>query len=335
MTPTIVSPAPVTGLCPREVTEVDVRGPLDLAAVPACVREFIPTSRPEARAARALLPMAFAVEGEWQLAGALVRPLAKRTVRVEIEAPAAVMTAAGEQARRILSLDTDARGFAAIGRADPVVGQLQSWFKGVRPVLFHSPYEAACWAIIGNRIGSRQATSIMRDIAKEHGRRMVVGDAMLSAFPAPALLHGLSGSLRLPERKIARLRAIAEAAYDGELTTSALRAMQPVEALRFLRRLPGIGPYSAELILTRGAGHPDVFPRDEHGVLEEMALAYGVDPGDVSSLERIAESWRPFRSWVALLFRLSREQRAPGERAGPRASRAGDRGSRGPQEALW
>ncbi|WP_116045680.1 DNA-3-methyladenine glycosylase family protein [Amycolatopsis palatopharyngis] len=332
MTPT---PASITTLCPPHVTDLDVRGPLDLAAVPACVREFIPTSRPEARAARAILPMAFTVEGEWQTAGVLVRPVAKRTIRIETEAPPTVVAAATAQARRILSLDTDARGFAAIGRRDPVVGQLQSWFRGVRPVLFHSPYEAACWAIIGNRIGSRQATSIMRHIAGEHGRRVVVGDTVLSSFPAPAELHALSGSLRLPERKVSRLRAVAEIAHDGELTASMLLAMEAEDALRSLRRLPGIGPFSAELILTRGAGHPDVFPRGEHGVLEEMALAYGADPDDVSSLERIAESWQPFRSWAALLFRLSREQRAPGERAGPRPVKAVDRGSRGPQEALW
>ncbi|SFB16846.1 DNA-3-methyladenine glycosylase II [Amycolatopsis marina] len=332
MSPT---PAPITTLCTPDITDLHVGGPLDLAAVPACAREFIPTSRPEARAARAVLPMAFAVEGDWQTAGVLVRPLAKRTVRIQTEAPPTVTAAATAQARRILSLDTDARGFTAIGRADPVVGQLQSWFRGVRPVLFHSPYEAACWAVIGNRIGSRQATSIMRNMAEEHGRRIVVGDTVLSSFPAPAELHARSGSLRLPERKIARLRAVAEIAHDGELTASALRAMEPEAGMRFLRRLPGIGPFSAELVLVRGAGHPDVFPRGELGVLEEMALAYGADPDDVSSLERIAEAWHPFRSWVALLFRLSREQRAPGERAGPRASRSEARGSRGPQEALW
>jgi 3-methyladenine DNA glycosylase/8-oxoguanine DNA glycosylase len=306
MTPTSTL---TTAPCPPDVTEIDVRGPLDLAAVPACVREFIPTSRPEARAARAALPMAFPVEGQWEPAGVLVRPLLNGAVRIEVEARAAAMAAATEQACRILSLDADARGFAVVGRADPVVRQLQARHRGVRPVLFHSPYEAACWAIIGNRIGSRQATAIMRRIARDHGRRISVGGSILSSFPAPAVLRELGGRLGLPERKIERLRGVADAAHEGELTALALREMDTADALRFLQRLPGVGPFSAELVLARGAGHPDVFPRDERGVHKEMALAYGADATDVASLERIAETWRPFRSWVTLLFRVSREER--------------------------
>lgn len=294
---------------PPDVTEIDVRGPLDLAAVPACVREFIPTSRPEARAARAALPMAFPVEGTWEPAGVLVRPLLSGAVRIEVEAQATAIEAAREQACRVLSLDTDARGFAAVGRGDPVVRQLQARHRGVRPVLFHSPYEAACWAIIGNRIGSRQATATMRRIAREHGRRIAIGGTILSSFPAPAVLRELGGRLGLPERKIERLRGVADAAHEGELTALALRAMETDDALRFLQRLPGVGPFAAELVLARGAGHPDVFPRDERGVHQEMALAYGADPTDVASLERIAETWQPFRSWVTLLFRVSREER--------------------------
>lgn len=132
---------------------------------------------------------------------------------------------------------------------------------------------------------------------------------ILSSFPAPQVLRELGGRLGLPERKIDRLRGVADAAHEGELTAPVLRDMETGEALRFLQRLPGVGPFSAELVLARGAGHPDVFPRDEFGVHKEMALAYGADPADVASLEYIAESWRPFRSWVTLLFRVSREER--------------------------
>jgi 3-methyladenine DNA glycosylase/8-oxoguanine DNA glycosylase len=42
------------------------------------------------------------------------------------------------------------------------------------------------------------------------------------------------------------------------------------EALAHLQRLPGIGPFSAQLILIRGAGHPDVFPSDERRLHEEI-----------------------------------------------------------------
>jgi DNA-3-methyladenine glycosylase II len=92
----------------------------------------------------------------------------------------------------------------------------------------------------------------------------------------------------------------------------------PVEAaLAHLRALPGIGPFSAELILIRGAGHPDVFPRHERWLHASMAEAYGLgepDAADARRLAGISDHWAPFRSWVALLLRTRRE-----ENSGPAA----------------
>jgi DNA-3-methyladenine glycosylase II len=65
-----------------------------------------------------------------------------------------------DQVARILSLDVDGSGFAAVGRADPVVAGLQRRYPRLWPVSFWSPYEAAAWAIIGQRIRNRQAATV-------------------------------------------------------------------------------------------------------------------------------------------------------------------------------
>ncbi|PBC86461.1 hypothetical protein SAMN05428945_5993 [Streptomyces sp. 2224.1] len=49
----------------------------------------------------------------------------------------------------ILSLDVDATGFPGLA-TDPVVAGLMADHPGLRPVCFHSPCEAAAWAIIGH-----------------------------------------------------------------------------------------------------------------------------------------------------------------------------------------
>ena len=58
------------------------------------------------------------------------------------------------------ALDVDGTGFAALGERDRVVRALQRRFPGLRPVLFYTPYEAAAWAIIGQRIRMTQAATI-------------------------------------------------------------------------------------------------------------------------------------------------------------------------------
>lgn len=214
--------------------------------------------------------------------------------------------AARAQIARILSLDVDATGFPALGKADSVVGALQAEFPGLRPVLFYSPYEAAAWTIIGNRIRMTQAAHIKARLAEEHGRPVDVAGRRQHAFPTPDRLRRVDDIPGLTSVKIERLHALADAALDGRLDAARLRDEPAEFALTDLKELPGIGPFSAELILLRGAGHPDVFPAAEPRVHKAMAAAYGLDAtaaDDIPRLAAIADAWRPYRSWVALLLR--------------------------------
>lgn len=94
------------------------------------------------------------------------------------------------QLARILSLDVDGSGFPALG-ADPVMAGLMARHPGLRPVCFHSPYEAAAWAIIGNRIRKTQAAAIKARITREYGQRIHVSGHVLHAFPTPTVLRTL------------------------------------------------------------------------------------------------------------------------------------------------
>ncbi|MFF3276725.1 DNA-3-methyladenine glycosylase family protein [Streptomyces chrestomyceticus] len=210
------------------------------------------------------------------------------------------------QLARILSLDVDGSGFPALG-ADPVMAGLMARYPGLRPVCFHSPYEAAAWAIIGNRIRKTQAAAIKARIAREYGQRTHVSGHVLHAFPTPTVLRTLPHLPGLTNLKVQRLHALAEAALAGQLDATRLRSLPADYALAELRALPGIGPFSAELVLIRGAGHPDVFPRHEPRVHQAIAAAYGLSAAaaaDVTQLSKIADRWKPYRSWAAFLLRV-------------------------------
>ncbi len=216
-----------------------------------------------------------------------------------------------DQLARILSLDVDGSGFPGLAVGDPVVSRLMAEYPGLRPVCFHSPYEAAVWAVIGQRMRRTQAAAIKARLAERYGQRVRAAGRDLHAFPTPPVLRSLTRIPGLPDEKVARLRALAEAAEAGELDAARLRAMPGDYALATLRALPGVGPFSAELILIRGAGHPDVFPRHERRLHASMADAYGLGAAgseDVGRLAAIADRWRPYRSWVALLLRVRAEQ---------------------------
>jgi DNA-3-methyladenine glycosylase II len=227
----------------------------------------------------------------------------------------AARKAARAQIARILSLDVDGTGFPSIGEHDTVVAGLQADYPGLRPVCFHSPYEAAAWTIIGNRIRMSQAAAIKARLARDHGQGVNVAGRRLHAFPAPRALRELKRVPGLTDIKVERLHAIADAALDGHLDAATLRGQDADQALKDLQRLPGIGPFSAELILIRGAGHPDVFPTAEPRVHRAMTAEYHLDETTANGparLAEIADAWHPYRSWVALLLRARMQDQAGG-----------------------
>jgi DNA-3-methyladenine glycosylase II len=177
-------------------------------------------------------------------------------------------------------------------------------------VCFWSPYEAAVWSVIGQRIRIVQAAAIKARITAEHGEAIDVNGRSVRAFPNPAKLRQLYTINGLSETKLQRLRGVAEAALTGTLSAARLRSLARSQALEELIAIPGIGPFSSELILLRGAGDPDCTPTAEPRLARAMAIAYDLkEPPGAKEIEEISEVWKPYRTWVAFLLRIMLEDK--------------------------
>jgi 3-methyladenine DNA glycosylase/8-oxoguanine DNA glycosylase len=287
--------------------ELPVRGPFSLAASTRFLEGFTPAGY-RGSADGGPLRLAFPVEGDGSGVGVAVRQEDDGTVLAEVEG--AVPGRLPEQLARILSLDVDGTGFPAVRAADPVVDELAGRYPGLRPVCFFSPYEAACWAVLAQRTSMVAAAGLKELIAQRHGSRHRVAGVDVSAFPGPATLRAVAGDLPVPEVKRQRLRALAEAALAGRLDGARLRALPADAALAEVQQLPGLGPFSAELVVVRGAGAPDVFPVSEPRLHDAMAALYGLTAPTTAQLAAVAGRWAPYRSWVSVLIRADRERRA-------------------------
>jgi DNA-3-methyladenine glycosylase II len=286
------------------------RGPFSLAASIGFLEGFTPASYSDA--GDSVLELAFPVEGSWRTAGVRVRQDGDGAVTAEIVSPAEpgpdLVAEVRPQVERILSLDVDGSGFPAVGERDPVVGEAQRKYPGLRPVGFWSPYEAAAWTIIGHRIRITQAAAIKARMAEQFGEPVSFGDRVVHAFPAPQRLAELDTFPGLAGRKPEWLRSVARAALDGQLDAARLRAMPSEEALADLKKLPGIGDFSAGLTLLRGAGSPDAVPGAEPRLARAVALAYDLPgPATPEQVTAISDKWRPYRTWVTLLLRTQLE----------------------------
>ncbi|WP_440707981.1 DNA-3-methyladenine glycosylase family protein [Herbiconiux sp. YIM B11900] len=294
---------------PRGTFTIDPRGAFSLASSIRFLEGFAPAAYEAAGSAT--LDFAFALEGSWQVVGVSLEQVGSQ-VRGRLHASRALrreeLSAARTQVERILSLDVDGTAFEAVGERDEVVAGVQRRYPGLRPVCFWSWYEAAAWAIIGQRIRMTQAAQIKQRMSDELGESVVVNGVARSAFPAPAVLARLEGFRGLVGPKVERLRALGEAARRNVFDSASLRAMPREEALEALKSLPGIGPFSAELILLRGAGDPDHAPLHEPRFLTALSHAYRLPSApDAATLAEVTAAWSPFRTWVTLLLRVQLE----------------------------
>ncbi len=207
-------------------------------------------------------------------------------------------------AARVLSLDVDASGLEEVGERDPVVGRLLAEAGGRRPVCFGTPFEAAVWAVLSQRVSMVQAGRVKDALAASLGTRMEIGGEEVIAFPGPGALASLESFEGVWDSKLERIRALAGAALAGDLDPAFLRGLELEEALTHLESLPGIGPFGAMLILARGAGHPDVPPPTLRRFRAAVASAYGLeDAPDEAKIAELSEAWRPYRAWVTWLLR--------------------------------
>ena len=66
-----------------------------------------------------------------------------------------------------------------------------------------------------------------------------------------------------------------------------------------LRRIPGIGPWTASYVALKALRHTDAFPATDLGLLK--ALMYP-ERATTAIIRERAEAWRPYRAYAAMLM---------------------------------
>ena len=253
-----------------------------------------------------VMRMAFCVDGDGyaRQAGVEVRQDGAG-VHVTVAGGEADPATVTRQVARILSLDHDGAAFTEVGRRDPVIGRLQAVAPGLRPPQFHSPYEAAAWAVLSARRPAQQMAQVRQRLAETHGRCFELAGERWHAFPTPARLLTVTEFPGVPEVKLDRLHEVARAALAGRLDVDVLRAAGPDAAMAQLRTLPGIGPFYAMLVVVRACGLTDVLAFEPRAMAAAGRL-YDLDgPPTPSAFTALAEPWRPFRTWTTVLLRAA------------------------------
>jgi DNA-3-methyladenine glycosylase II len=288
----------------RTTLQLDIIGPFDLQEV-----AMMGFGHRDERSFDGVMRMAFCLDGGYERqVGVEARQLGDRLeVRAE---PAgdplneAEVEALRKQVVRAISLDHDGEAFHQMCLADPVLAKVHSRAPGFRPALFYSPYEAALWSIISARRARSQGIALRARMSEMYGAGFDLSGIRTLCVPTPSAVLEMDSVPGLPADRLPRLRAVAEAAQRGQLDAERLRSMSEEDAQAELQQLPGIGPFYSSLILIRSCGHADARSLGEPRSRAAIQAAYGVDH-ELSDAEllALAETWRPFRTWVTVMMR--------------------------------
>lgn len=259
--------------------------------------------------------LAFCVDGYTAQAGVALTQDRDGSVHARVsDASGGPLDVIARQVARVLSLDHDATGYAALARHDPVVDRLMRTAPGLRPPLFHSPYEAALWAVLSQRRSVATATRWRQRLSKEAGASFVVAGTEMWAVPTPEAIielgaAGVAAATGVEAVRAERVVGVAHAAGAGLLDAGTIADMarrSEDDARRSLLAIPGIGPFYADLIVIRASGVTDLLPINEPRLLALMGTLYGESaPLNAGEAASRAEAWRPWRTWVAVLFRAA------------------------------
>jgi DNA-3-methyladenine glycosylase II len=269
-----------------------------------------------------VMRMAFCLDGLQQQVAVGVRQVAADTLQLEVVGDDDIdldLDAVRRQVARVLSVDVDARPYDDLGGRDAYVGRVQAARPGLRPPLFYSAYEALLWSLLSARQPFAQMLALRERLSRELGRVFTVAGQEVVAAPLPAQLAELGDLAGLRVGKADRLRALAGVAATGQLDTETLRGQEIAEAGQLLQGLAGIGPFYAELVVIRALGHTDVLTTHEPMVrdLAGQLTDAGRSLSDQEFAD-LAESWRPWRTWVLVATRASADQLGLTSRRGQR-----------------
>jgi DNA-3-methyladenine glycosylase II len=211
--------------------------------------------------------------------------------------------------RRMLGTERRTAVFDAGAREIPWLRDLAARMRGVRAPRYAGLWEACVNAIVFQQVSLHAASAILRRTILALEEPLRVGEVDVRLFPAAeAVLAAPEAMLRaagLSAAKIATLRRVATALESGALDEAMLERRTSAEAIAALCGIPGIGPWTATLILLRGLGRLDVFPANDSGVARSLGTV-GLGAVDLPAALDLLGAERGMLYFHLLLARLEK-----------------------------
>jgi AraC family transcriptional regulator of adaptative response / DNA-3-methyladenine glycosylase II len=197
-----------------------------------------------------------------------------------------------QRLRAAFDLDADP------ARVDPVLALLPLPPRpGLRLPGHVDGFEVAVRVVLGQQVTVKAARTLVQRLVDRFGMPLATPFARLTRlFPDAATLAAADpaalGTLGIVRQRVGALQALAAAVAEGRIALHRGAPLAPT--MQALQALPGIGPWTAEVIAMRALAWPDAWPASDIGLMNALGTR---DPRRVQAL---AEPWRPWRAYAVM-----------------------------------
>ncbi len=216
-----------------------------------------------------------------------------------------------ELVEKVLSTRENLQEFYNRAAHDPYINPLMKRFLGLKPPRFPSLFEAMVNAVAFQQISLNVGVTLLNRLVETYGSAWTSGGTVLHAFPEPYQLAVASSSglrsLGFSGNKTNAIVSLSQLVAEGKADLDRIALMDSSEAIEYLQSFKGIGRWSAEYVLLRGMGRLNIFPGEDAGARNSLALLLGLrKKPDFDAVRAITRRWHPFAGLVYFHFLLKR-----------------------------
>ncbi len=202
-----------------------------------------------------------------------------------------------ERVRRIFDLAADPERIASHLSFDSRLAPLVAGNPGLRIPGAWDGFEVAVRAIVGQQVSVAGARTVVGRIVRRYGEAFDGDSEIGYLFPtAEKMSRARLNGVGVTGARAYAIRGVARAVRDGEVDFQRLVALD--DTIEMLRKLDGVGPWTAHYMAMRAFGDPDAFPAGDLGLMRAAQDLLGT-VSEKDLLKR-AERWRPWRAYAAL-----------------------------------
>lgn len=204
---------------------------------------------------------------------------------------------------RLLGLRVALEDFYGFAGGDATLAPLVQRFSGFKPPRFPTLFETLVNGIACQQVTLTLGILLLNRLAECFGLAAAGSAGLAHAFPEPEHLAGRDPAdlrgLGLSRQKARAIVELADLVTAEELDLGSLETLKDAELVERLRRLRGIGRWTAEYMLLRGLGRLHVFPGDDVGAIGKLRRWLDLtEPLDYIGVQNAIAHWQPYAGLV-------------------------------------